>query len=231
MEIKGLDSRTFIDWEGKEAIELFLGRCNFRCPYCHNKELVNGEGKVYPVDDVLSYLESEKRKAWKEGVIISGGEPTIHKDLPDLIDKIKEIGFPVKLYTNGSKPEMLEKVIDKLDAVSMDAKAPLAIYKIVAGVEVDVAALRKSSEILKNKRGKSEFRVTCVPGYMALSMVRSIGTWLEGAEKLILQNFKPGNCLDPNYNNIGKFARKEMDDFKEAAEPYFDEVEVLYNDD
>jgi len=231
MQIRGILPETTIDWPGKFAIEVFLGGCNFQCPYCHVPDLVksNGNGKTYSFDSFYKLLDAERRRGWKDGVVISGGEPTIHKELPEFIDEIKKRGFPVKIYTNGSNPDMLEKIIDKLDAVSMDAKGTLEIYNLYVGTDVDSERIRRSSEIIRENLKDYEFRTTCIPVFTNDTIIRMMAAWLEGSKKLVLQNFRPGTCLDPRYNDHSQFTKEGMDVLKRTADRYFNKVEVLYN--
>jgi pyruvate formate lyase activating enzyme len=227
MKIVSMES-SHIDYPGVDSIVLGLAGCNFRCPYCHNPELITGENlKAIPIDEVEQYLL--KKKKWVEGIVITGGEPTIHSDLPDLVDKLKQLGFLVKLDTNGTNPDMLEKLLDKLDFVAMDVKAPYVVYDVVARANADPQVIRKSVNLIKESGKKYEFRTTCVPGLVSESMVKSIAYWLEGSERYVLQNFKPGTCLDERYNDVNQFTEPEMDAMKEMAKPYFGEVEVRYN--
>jgi len=223
---------SYIDYPGVDSVIIGLAGCNFRCPYCQNPELVNGNNKNLPdikMQEVEQYLQ--KKKKWIEGVVITGGEPTINPDLPELVDKIKELGFLLKLDTNGSNPDMLEKLINKnkLDYIAMDIKAPYMMYEDIARMHVNMGDINRSIDIIRKSGKGYELRTTCVPGLISNSMLVSICLWLENSEKYVLQNFRPGNCLDKKLNGVRSFTELEMDDLRETVRPYFQKVEVRYN--
>ena len=167
MLIGGLQKTTLIDFPGRIAATVFLCGCNFQCPWCYSPELVLPERiKKQPKmseKDFFAFLK-ERRKLL-EGVVICGGEPTIYKDLPDFVKKIKKMGFLVKLDTNGSNPQMLKELIGKklIDYVAMDIKGPKESYKEFIGKEIDVEKIQKSIDILKEGKVDYEFRSTLVP--------------------------------------------------------------------
>src|SRR4030043_620779 len=164
IEIKGFLETSFLDWPGKLCSVLFLPYCNFRCPYCHNHPLVfhPEQYATISLEDILSRLHSLKN--WIDGVCLTGGEPTLHADLPSLIQEIRRHGFLVKLDTNGSNPAMLENLINarEIDFVSMDVKAPLDSfsYHRLTGLSIDINAILRSIEILKRGEVEHEFRMT-----------------------------------------------------------------------
>lgn len=206
VEIKGFLETSFLDWPGKICSVLFLPGCNFRCPYCHNHPLVFRPGQFAS----LSLKDIFKRlldlKGWIDGVCLTGGEPTQHADLPLLIHEIKENGYPVKLDTNGSHPEMLETLIDQgeIASVAMDVKAPLnpLSYRRSAGLSVDIASISKSIEILKRGRVDYQFRMTVVPQLHSEEEIRALGGQLRVGRRLTLQNFNPENPLDPSFQHM-----------------------------
>jgi pyruvate formate lyase activating enzyme len=218
VEVKGFLETSFVDWPGKICSVLFLPGCNFRCPFCHNHPLVFHPGQFasIPLKKVLQRLRSFK--GWIDGVCVTGGEPTLHGDLPFLIREIKESGFPVKLDTNGSSPGMLEKLIEEgiLDFVSMDVKAPLDSfsYRRAAGLPVDLALLTKSIDILKREEVEYQFRITVVPQLHGREEIRTLAQQLGTGRRLILQNFNPENPLDPSLKKTAPYdpkALKEME--------------------
>jgi len=204
-EVKGFLETSFVDWPGKLCSVLFLPHCNFRCPYCHNHPLVFHPER-YPsilLEDILERLDSFRD--WVDGICITGGEPTLNKDLPLLIQKIKGDGFLVKLDTNGSNPEMLETLVEagEIDFVCMDVKAPLDrfSYRRATGLSIDLDLVLRSIEILKQERVEYEFRMTVVPGLHREEDVKRLGGQLRAGRKFILQNFNPENPLDPSLKN------------------------------
>lgn len=201
-EIKGFLETSFLDWPGKICSVLFLPRCNFRCPYCHNHALVSHPEQYpsIPLGDIFARLHSFKD--WMDGVCLTGGEPTLHTDLPFLIQEIKQQGFLVKLDTNGSNPRMLENLIEAeaVDFVSMDVKAPLDAfsYRRLTGVPIDLSLILRSIEILRREKVEYQFRMTVVPGLHREEDVKILGDQLRAGQRLVLQNFNPEDPLDPS---------------------------------
>jgi len=205
-EIKGFLETSFIDWPGKICSVLFLPRCNLRCRYCHNHSLVlcPEQFPTFLFKDILDRLVSFR--GWIDGVCLTGGEPTLHPNLPSLIRGIKRLGFLVKLDTNGSHPQMLERLIEKreIDFISMDVKAPLDLshYIRVTGSPVRLDLIRKSIEILQRGGVAYEFRMTAVPGLHSIDDIRQLGQQLKAGSRLVLQNFNPENPMDPSLRDI-----------------------------
>ena len=192
MKICGFNKTTLLDYPGCVAATIFLGGCNFRCPFCHNGDLVLKSGQMtgYEEKEVLAFLK--KRRNVLEGVCITGGEPTLHAELPEFISKIKELGYLVKLDTNGSNPEMLKSLVKEklIDYVAMDVKAPLAKYEKVCGVAVDVEKIKQSVEFLKQGEIPYEFRTTVVKELHTGEDILEIGRYLRGASKYFLQSYE-----------------------------------------
>jgi pyruvate formate lyase activating enzyme len=213
MLIGGLQKLTLIDYPGKIAATVFTIGCNFFCSFCHNSELVDPEKiKKQPIISEKEFFEFlESRKGDLDGVCITGGEPTIHKDLPGFIKKIKELGFSVKLDTNGSNPEMLKKLIGEklIDYIAMDIKGPLQIPK-------------KSVEIIKNSGIDYEFRTTIVPALHKKEDIIKIAKEISPAKKYFLQQFRPGKNLDKKFEKEKTYSKKELDEFCEVIKSYFD---------
>jgi pyruvate formate lyase activating enzyme len=214
IEIKGFLETSFLDWPGKLCSVLFLPHCNFRCPYCHNHALVfHPEGySTIPLEDILDRLHSLKN--WIDGVCLTGGEPTLHADLPFLIRKIKRHGFLIKLDTNGSNPQMLEKLIKarEIDFISMDVKAPLDpfCYSRSTGLPINLNPILESIKILKEAEVEYEFRMTVVPGLHREEDIKSLGGQLRVGRRFILQNFNPENPLDTSFKNIVPYDPKVL---------------------
>ncbi|NQT86308.1 anaerobic ribonucleoside-triphosphate reductase activating protein [bacterium] len=227
--IKGFLPTTLIEWEGRITTAVFVAGCNFRCPFCHAREIVLEPNALedIPLDEVLAHIE--RQKGWVEGIAISGGEPTIHPGLADLIDVFRQVGLAVKLDTNGSNPGVLKSLIDAgvLAAVAMDVKAPLAeSYRIAAGVEVDVDFIQASIDILRQSGIEREFRITVVPGMHSVKDILAVARLLGEGEKLILQQFAPLDCLDPAYNERAPVKRVELRDMAAAAAEFVSECRV-----
>lgn len=189
MVISGLVKTTLLDYPGYVAATVFLGGCNMRCPFCHNASLITSPEESYSIDEIFSFLR--KRQGILDGVCVSGGEPTLQKDLPDFIREIKQLGYLVKLDTNGSNPSMLHLLIQEklIDYVAMDIKSSLTNYELCCGCQVDTAAICHSINLLKSGIIAYEFRTTLVSELHQLQDIKELGILLQGAETLFLQNF------------------------------------------
>jgi pyruvate formate lyase activating enzyme len=232
MIIGGLEKLTLLDYPEHLAAIIFTQGCNFRCHYCYNPLLVlprNGSDAKEKGMSAFSpqnlFLFLRERVGRLEGVVITGGEPTLHPDLPDFIADIKKLGYLVKLDSNGTNPAMLERLIkDKLiDYIAMDIKAPLARYAEVIGVPVDCNKLRKSVKIIMNSGLPYEFRTTVVPGLLAKDDFRPMGELIKGAGQWYLQNFKSDTDLvDASYRGHRAYSNKKMEEFAAIGQEYVD---------
>lgn len=230
IEIGGLEKSTLIDYPGRVAATIFLIGCNFRCPFCYSAELVLPEKiKEQPrisKKELFDFLK--ERKGLLEGVVICGGEPTINKDLPDFIKKIKELGYLVKLDTNGSNPEMLKELINErlIDYIALDIKVPREKYSTAAGVKVDIKKIEKSIEILKKGKVDYEFRITVVPTIHTKDDIIKIAKWLGFGKKFYLQNFRPEKTIDPKFEKIKPYSKKYLLEIKKEISSFFETCEV-----
>lgn len=228
VEIKGIEKFSSRDFPGHISSTVFLGGCTFRCPYCHNSELVLRPETIQtmPVDFFLSYLDG--RKGWLEAICLTGGEPLLHEEVEDLVRVVRERGLLVKLDTNGSFPERLEGLLTAglLDWVAMDVKAPLERYREVTRSNVDVESIVRSADILRNSGARHTFRTTVVPGLVGREDVVKIGEWLNGAADYLIQQFVPQTTIDPAFLEVKPFSRAELEDIVAAAKPYFQDARV-----
>ncbi len=228
VEIKGLEKFSSKDFPGHISSTVFLGGCPFRCPYCHNAELVLEPGSVptVPADIFLSFLD--ERRNWLEGICISGGEPLMHDDIEELARVIKDRGLLVKIDTNGSFPGALENLISKglVDWIAMDIKAPLERYQEVTRSGVDVEKVAGSSDLIRNSGLPYYFRTTVVPGLVGPDDVLAIGEWLRGAGEYVLQPFLPQNTLDPEFMKVRPYSSEDLAAMAAAVKPYFEKVKV-----
>ncbi len=229
LEIKGLHKTTLIDYPDKVACTIFLPRCNFRCGFCYNKDLVVDYDSMPTMTEekVLDFLK--ERKKWLDGVVFTGAEPTLHKELPAFIKKVKEIGYLVKVDTNGTSPERLNWLIDKklVDYIAMDIKGALESYDKITGVKVDIGKVKESIEILKNSDVEYEFRLTCVPTLHSKEDIEKIGNLLKGSKKMFLQQFKHvGKFIDESLLKVKPFSKEELEEFKDILNKYIDKVEI-----
>jgi len=227
--IKGLQKLSVIDYPGKVSCTIFTFGCNFRCGYCHNPELVVDDGRAeISEEEILNFLS--KRKDFLDGVCVTGGEPTINKDLPEFLSKIKKMGFSVKLDTNGSNPEMLEQLVRSglVDYIAMDIKAPLEKYDDVTKVKVDKEKIKKSIGIIRKIGNfpEYEFRITVVPGLFNGQDALAIGKWLKGSKKFYIQNFRNIKTLDKSFIERGPFTKEELENFCDIMKPFFEECKI-----
>ena len=195
--ICGLQKMTLLDYPGKIACTVFLGGCNFRCPFCHNSELFMGKPeKLMEDEEFFAFLKS--RKGLLDGVCVSGGEPTLYKHLPEFLAKIKELGFLVKLDTNGSNPQMVRELAAKnlVDYIAMDVKNSPAMYAQTVGLEkIDLAPIEESLRFLIGGNVDYELRTTLVSQLHNGASIQDMGQWLGSLvtglkpKKLFLQSF------------------------------------------
>lgn len=230
MVLGGLQKLTLIDYPGKIAATVFTVGCNFRCPFCHNPELVLAgsswqHGSVLE-KDFFKFLDSRKGKL--DGVCITGGEPTIQPDIEKFIAKIKKKGFLVKLDSNGTRPDVLKKLYDRklLDFVAMDIKNSLEKYEKTCGAEVDLERAKLSVELIRNSGLAYEFRTTVVPGLHNLKDFEKIGQWLKGSDRYVLQEFRDGKIIDESLRKKMKNARIDLEKAKKILEKYIRIVEI-----
>ncbi len=228
VKIYGMQKTTLVDYPGYVATTLFTGGCNFRCPYCHNGDLVIGlnDIKPYTMEDIVEHLE--KRRNVLEGVVISGGEPTLNRDLPDFIRQIKLLGYKVKLDTNGTNPTMLRSLVKDrfVDYVAMDIKQCRTKYAdIVHADEFDLDAIAESVEILKaSKKVDYEFRTTVCQELHAAKDMTAIGMWLSGAKAYYLQPYKESpDVLHPGFHAPDN---KTMQEFVQILSAFLNKVEI-----
>ena len=218
MRIAGLQKLTLLDFPGTVACTVFTGGCNFRCPFCHNAALVLPERQAedMPVEELLRFLKS--RRGLLEGVAITGGEPLLHADMPDLLRTIRAMGYAIKLDTNGSFPQRLEALIAErlVDRVAMDVKNSPALYAVTAGTPVDLDAIERSKALLLEGRVDYEFRTTVVKGLHTRESLREAAMWIRGAREYYLQQYRDtGNVIDPN--GLGAFDAEEMNALRDAV--------------
>lgn len=222
--IKGFVETSLIEWEGMLVSILFLPGCNYRCSYCHSPHLVysSEDMETIPTEVVMESLR--RRKGWIDGVVVSGGEPTLQKGLKELIKRLKALGVKVKLDTNGSNPDVLEELLEEglLDCIAMDVKAPLREeeYSRATGGPCNVEALKRSIHLILQSGVEHEFRTTVCPGFLAEEAVREIARDILGTKKYVLQSFRPNNCLDPSMLEVKPYPAERLKKFKEIVKSY-----------
>lgn len=228
MQIAGLQKSSLVDYPSKIAAVVFTLGCNFRCPYCHNPNILTAvsTNRLFDEAAVFDFLKTRKGKL--DAVVVSGGEPTLQKGLSEFFKKLKELGFLTKLDTNGSSPKMLEMLIQKelLDYVAMDIKAPIEKYKEIARVNIDTNNILKSIEILKNSKTGYEFRTTTVKSQLSFEDFEKIGKMLCGAENYYLQKFKPDITLNPDFAKEKTYTDEEFLKIKTMLLKYIKNVHI-----
>ncbi len=227
--IKGLQKTTTVDYPGKIACTIFFSGCNFRCGFCHNPSLVldSKELKEYSEEEILEFLV--KRKGLLDAVCLTGGEPTLYADLSLFAKRIKQLGFLVKLDTNGTKPEAIKQLLDKnlLDYIAMDVKSSFDEYEKACGAAVDIEKIRKSVKIIQDSGIDYEFRITVVPGLFNQETARKLGRDLAGSKRLILQQFiNIGDMIDKGFNDVKPYALADLEKFREILKQYIKEVRI-----
>lgn len=223
-QIKGFNPHTFIDWEGKLASVIYLPGCNFRCPFCHAKELVTEIETLsnIPLEKVERFLN--QKKGWIDSIVVGGGEPTLHNDLPQLLAELKNYGLFVKLDTNGTRPNVLGSLVAAklVDYIAMDVKAPLIKekYEQVVKAEVDIAAIEGSIQVLLSCGINYEFRTTVVPTLLEGTDILQIARELTGANRYVLQQFGSKNTLEEAMSCIKPYSFEELERMAQSAKEF-----------
>ena len=228
MLLSGLQKLTLLDYPGRVACTVFTGGCNFRCPFCHNAPLVLPElmGQDTDEEQVLAFLK--KRQGILDGVAVTGGEPLLHRDIGSFLEKVKALGYKIKLDTNGSFPDKLEELVAAglVDRVAMDIKNAPELYAETVGVpELDLAPIERSRELLMQGRVDYEFRTTVVKGLHTKESILGAAKWIAGAKEYYLQQFKDsGNVIA--VEGLSEYNEQEMHALAEAAAEYVPAVQV-----
>jgi len=226
MIIGGVQKVSLIDYPGHICAVVFLRGCNFRCPYCHNPELVDPAqfGECVPEDDVWRYLEGRRGKL--DAVTVSGGEPTLQTDLPEFIRQIRERDFKVKIDTNGSRPDVLDGLVRDglVDYIAMDVKGPLSKYGLVTGSRVKAETIARSIEIIKVSGVAYEFRTTAVKSLLTPDDLIMIGKSLEKADRYVLNRFIAAQTLDHAFGGEESYTEEDFRTLQPVLEQYVSQV-------
>lgn len=228
MPIKGFQGTSLLDFPGRVASLIFYGGCNLRCPYCHNASLVETP-HLYPdlsTFDILAQLKT--RQGFIDGVVISGGEPTLDPNLPEFLEQIKQMGLQVKLDTNGLRPKVLAHLLTRelVDYVGLDIKTALARYGDLHTVAIDGASVQQSIDLLIRATIEVEFRTTCAPSLVEEADIRSIGATLTGQPSWVLQQFVPIHAMAEEMRACLPHSEAELNRFAEVAGEYVDHVVI-----
>lgn len=218
----GLERFSVIDYPGKTCAIVFTVGCNFRCPYCHNPEIMAMSENTTTISEkrVLEFLKNRKGKL--DAVSITGGEPTLYKDLLDFMRKVKDMGFAIKLDSNGTHPQVLKEALEYklVDYLAMDIKAPFEKYDDVTIRPTDISNIKESIEIIKNSGVDHEFRTTIVKSLLTKDDILQIGKIVEGANRFYLQKFVSTKTNDPTYLNAETYTDEEFEEFCKIIETY-----------
>lgn len=226
MRLGGLQKTSLIDYPEKIAAIVFTIGCNFRCPYCHNPELVDETAKELSESDFFSFLKS--RVGLLDAVTITGGEPTVHADLVSFIQKIKEFGFLVKLDSNGTNPDTLLYLIENklVDYIAMDIKSPLEKYTATVARPTDIQKIKRSIELLLENKVPYEFRTTVVKALLTPADFHDIGSLIRGAKRYYLQKFIPTKLLNPGFRRKTMYCDGEFEELKTIMTQYVETCHI-----
>jgi len=221
MKFSGLQKISLIDYPNKVASVLYTPGCNLRCSFCHNWRIaVDPKPPFLPGAAALEILE--KRKKYVDAVVVTGGEPTMHKELPKFLAKLKSRGFMVKLDTNGFYPEVLEECLASVDYVALDVKTSLDKYKQLGAK--NTAGLMRTVEILKTGKVPCEFRTTVVPELVTTEDITRMGELLKGAKTYAFQQFVPQDTLDKRFETLKPYAPETIAEFAENMKKYVENI-------
>lgn len=215
--VKGFIDTSFIDWKGQLSSVVFTGGCNFRCPYCHNSSIVLHPEQIenVPLEYIFGHLR--KYKHWIERIVITGGEPTINKELTTFIEQLKHEGLMVKLDTNGSSPSVIKDLTNKglIDYIAMDIKGPVKSYKRWCGVDISEDLIEESIQFILEGKVDYEFRMTVVPFLHREEDVYEVADYITHAKKFFIQKFRPDNTLNPAFSHIKPFSPEKMQSIRQ----------------
>lgn len=228
MFIAGLQKSSLLDYPSKIAAVVFTHGCNFRCPYCHNPNLISAVSHNSFMEESVLFDFLKSRVGRLDAVVVSGGEPTLQNDLEEFFVKLKEMGFLTKLDTNGTNPNCIEKLTEKglLDYIAMDIKAPFEKYSKVCASNVDTDKIRQSIKLLKTSNINYEFRTTVVRSQLSFDDFKNIAELINGADRYYLQKFVPIITLDKNFEHETTYGDSEFERIKEIFKPHVKEVFV-----
>ncbi|MCK4365209.1 MAG: anaerobic ribonucleoside-triphosphate reductase activating protein [Thermoplasmatales archaeon] len=227
MKIGGFQKTSLLDYPKEISAIIWTVGCDFRCPFCYNKDLVLDNVENIPKEEIFAFLK--KRRGLLDGLVISGGEPLMQKDIVQFAEKVKKLGYLIKIDTNGMYPEKLKELIDKklVDYIAMDVKAPKNKYDNLTGVKTNIKKIGESIEIIKNSNIDYEFKTTFAPGLLGKQDIIDIAKWLEGSKRYYLQQFKSdAPLISSKLQNVEPYSRDELIETLNDIKPYFENCEV-----
>ncbi len=223
MKFSGIQKTSLVDYPNRVATVLFTPGCNLRCPFCHNWRIVVDPKPPF-LNEEAAFKILESRRKYVDAVVVTGGEPTIHKEMPRFLRKLKEKGFMVKLDTNGFFSRVLEECLPHVDYVALDVKTSPGKYGKLGAK--DVAELQKSVEILKTRKVDYEFRTTVVPNLVDAEDIANIGEMVKGAENFVFQQFISGDTLDKSFNDLRPYSPEIIAGFAESMKGFAKNVRL-----
>lgn len=223
MKFSGIQKTSLIDFPDRIATVLFTPSCNLRCPFCHNWRIVLDPKPPFLNEETVIRI-LEKRKKYVDAVVVTGGEPTMHKEIPKFVKKLKEKGFAVKLDTNGFFPQVLKECLPSVDYIALDVKTSLEKYGRLGAK--DTADFLRTVEILKNGKVDYEFRATVVPGFVDEEDIEKMGDIVKGGKCFAFQQFIPGDTLDKAFNSVNPYAPRIIGEFASVMKRYVANVTV-----
>ncbi len=227
MKIGGFQKTTLLDYPEHVSAIIWTVGCNFRCPFCYNRSLVYEESDLFSEEDILTFLE--KRKDFLEALTISGGEPFLQSDLKEFCMKVKDLGYKIKIDTNGSFPEKLKDMIDEklIDYVAMDVKAPKEKYDKLSGVKTDIEKIDKSIRVIMESGIDYEFKTTVIPKFLDKENILKISKWIKDSKKYYLQQFKNNApVVSSDLEHIQPYSEKHLENILKTIKPYFSECKL-----
>jgi pyruvate formate lyase activating enzyme len=223
MKFSGIQKTSLVDYPNRIATVLFTPGCNLRCPFCHNWRIVVDPKPPF-LNEEAAFKILESRMKYVDTVVVTGGEPTIHKETPRFLKRLKEKGFMVKLDTNGFFSSVLEECLPYVDYVALDVKTSLEKYRKLGAK--DVTELQKSVETLKTRKVDYEFRTTVVPNLVDAEDIASIGEIVNGAENFVFQQFVSGDTLDKSFNDLKPYPPEIIAGFADSMKPFAKNVRL-----
>ncbi len=229
MKILGFIETSLIDWEKRVCSVIFVGGCNFKCPFCQNYSLVkeSKELKIWSWQEIKDKLILKKN--WLDGVVVSGGEPTIHPEIFGLLIKLKELGFPTKIDTNGSFPYVIKEMLELglIDYVAMDVKTALdERYYQACGRKIELSLIKRTIQLLQESNIDYEFRTTLVPQLVGAEELIAIAREIAPAKSYVLQQYIPQNARQTKFRHIKQYSKNDAEEFLHLLQSYLNKVSL-----
>ena len=226
MQIAGLQKSSLLDYPSKIAAVIFTLGCNFRCPYCHNPNLITAVSSNSLFDETAVFNFLKQRQGKLDAVVVSGGEPSLQKDIAEFFRKIKDLGYLAKLDTNGTNPDVIKRLVNEklVDYIAMDIKSPLNKYEQTVCRSIDIGKISESIEFIMSCGVEYEFRTTVVRSQLDILDFENIGKTLKGAKRYYLQKFKSDITLNPDFSKEQTYTDIEFEKIQSILKSYIDEV-------